>query len=120
VANKDTVIQKNRIFLLILLKRFKPGVEQYLIIADLTDANKDNISFSQCMTGVKNLMSFFPQYSYKMYIINGGFMVKMLYNAIKPILKERHKKKVIVFLALVFIAFSWSSVIVMIMKHIIF
>jgi len=75
--------------------QFKPGVEQYMIIADLTGSSKDNISFSQAMTGVKGLMSYYPQYSYKMIVINGGFMVKMLYNAIKPILKERHKKKLV-------------------------
>jgi len=92
-----------------------------MIIADLTGSSKDNISFSQAMTGVKGLMSYYPQYSYKMIVINGGFMVKMLYNAIKPILKERHKKKVNIFLVLkCLFVFSWCFVIVMIMKLIIF
>ena len=73
----------------------KPGVEQYNFIADLTDLSKENVSFGQFKTAAKALMRNFPQYNHKMYVVNGGFLVKMLYNTIKPILRERHKKKVI-------------------------
>lgn len=72
----------------------KLPVEQYSFIADLTDITKDNINFSQCMTFAKSLLSYFPQYAHRMYIVNGGFLVKMLYNAVRPILKERHRQRV--------------------------
>lgn len=60
----------------------------------MTDASKDNISFGQCMTGCKLLLAYCPQHSYRMYIVNAGFMIKMIYNSVKPLLKDRHKDKV--------------------------
>jgi len=74
--------------------QLKPGIEQYTIVADITDATKENISFSQCMTGAKTLLAYCPQYSHKMIIVNGGFLIKMIYNAAKPLLKERHKQRI--------------------------
>ena len=101
--------------------RLKAGVEQYSILADLTDSTKENISFGQCVTGATLLLSYCTQYSHILYIVNGGFMIKMIFNTIKPILKERHKQRVSFPLKLKLLKKNRSIfAIVMEMKHIIF
>jgi CRAL/TRIO domain. len=66
-----------------------------MLLLDMTDLTSDNSNLSQTKELLKALQNFYPAYTYKIFVINGGLLIRSIYFAIKGLLKQRVKDRVI-------------------------
>ena len=69
-------------------------IDNYILIYDLKDAGMSNLSLSQMRGVMLKTGSQFPETTYKIFVLNCGWMIKSLWAAIKPFVYPRTIEKV--------------------------
>ena len=82
-------------------RRMSPGVEKYTIIADFEGVGLRNININQLKEMAPVIQDCYPEKMYMVISVNINWILKSIWNIIKPFLDKTTVKKVILLLFVV-------------------
>ncbi len=91
---KDNLVKYMGRFIHDNITKTNPKVDKYIIVIDTEGFTSDNFDMDKLKALAPILGNYFPDMLYKMFLINVGFMIKMLYKGISLFLHPVTREKI--------------------------